>query len=133
MWEQIDHVLLNFKLAEIAEEMQLKLAADKAGAHADGRKRGNSGFYPSERVRLEELRADEWAEKTCQASLQVWETQGHRPSPAFYRALDQKILAPLFGTRKSAVTADMIRGDGLTRRPVIVMQQSAHFVGPWTN
>ena len=58
-WKMIDQVLLNAKLADIAEEMHPKLAKDKASAHAEVHKRGNSGFYPSERIRLEEHRADE--------------------------------------------------------------------------
>src|ERR1019366_450548 len=112
----IDQVLLNAKLADIAEEMHPKLAQDKLSAHAEGRKRGNSGFYPAERIRLEEQRADEWAEKEYQAALHVWKTQGNGTCPAFYRAIHKNLLAPLFGTRKVAVAADMKLEDQRTRQ-----------------
>ncbi|MGA3371289.1 MAG: toll/interleukin-1 receptor domain-containing protein [Terracidiphilus sp.] len=107
VWRQIDQVLLNAKLAEIAEEMHPKLATDKAMAHSEGHKRGNSAFYPAERVRFEERRADEWAQKEYEAACNVWETQGFKPSRAFYRAVYENLLAPLFATRKATVTADM--------------------------
>jgi TIR domain len=112
-----NNVLLNAKLAEIAEEMQLKLAEDKAAAHAEGLQRCNIGFYPAERVLREVRRADEWAEKLFHASLQVWETQGKELSPAFYRATYKDLLAPLFGSRKESVVADMMLEDQRTRRP----------------
>jgi hypothetical protein len=115
-WKMIDQVLLNAKLADIAEEMHPKLAKDKASAHAEGHKRGNSGFYPSERIRLEEHRADEWAEKTYQAALQVWKTQVNGPCPAFHRAIHKNLLVPLFGARKGAVAADMNLEDQRTRQ-----------------
>jgi hypothetical protein len=112
----IDQHILKAKLTEIAEEMHPKLAEDKAKAHAEGRKRGNAAFYPTERIRLEEGRADEWAEKIYQASLQVWETQGYKPCRAFYLAIYEKLLAPLFVTRKGAVNADMRMEDQRTGR-----------------
>jgi hypothetical protein len=107
VWRQIDHILLNAKLAEIAEEMHPKLAEDKAIAHSEGHKRGNSAFYPAERVRFEERRANEWAEKEYEAACKVWEIQGYRPSRAFYRAVYENLLAVLFATRKATVIADM--------------------------
>ncbi|HMD75818.1 MAG TPA: toll/interleukin-1 receptor domain-containing protein [Terracidiphilus sp.] len=116
VWRQIDHVLLNAKLAEIAEKMHPKLAEDKAIAHSEGHKRGNSAFYPAERVRFEERRADEWAEKEYEAACKVWETQGHKPSRAFYRAVYENLLAPLFATRKATVIADMGLEDRRTGR-----------------
>ncbi|MGA3069380.1 MAG: toll/interleukin-1 receptor domain-containing protein [Terracidiphilus sp.] len=117
VWRQIDHVLLNAKLAEIAEEMHPKLAEDKAIAHSEGHKRGNSAFYPAERVRFEERRADEWAEKEYAAACKVLETQGYKPSRAFYRAVYENLLAPLFATRKATVTADLGLEDQRTGRP----------------
>jgi hypothetical protein len=117
VWKQIDQVLPNSKLAEIAEEMHPKIAGDKAKAHSEGLKRGNSAFYPAERIRLEELRADEWAEKMYQAGLDVWETQGNELCPAFYRSVYENLLAPLFETRKGAVNAEMQLEDQRTGRP----------------
>jgi hypothetical protein len=96
--------------------MHPKLAEDKAKAHAEGRKRGNAAFYSAERIRMEESRADEWAEKIYQASLQVWETQGHKPCRALYLAIYEKLLAPLFETRKSTVNANMRLEDQRTGR-----------------
>lgn len=116
VWRQVDQVLLNAKLAEIAEEMHPKLAEDKARAHSEGWKRGNSAYYPAERVRFEERRADEWAKKEYEAACGVWETQGHKPSRAFYRAVYQNLLAPLFATRKATVIADMGLEDQRTGR-----------------
>jgi hypothetical protein len=116
VWRLIDQHILIAKLTEIAEEMHPKLAEDKAKAHAEGRKRGNAAFYPAERIRLEESRADEWAGKIYQVSLQVWETQGYKPCRALYLAIYEKLLAPLFETRKGTVNADMGLEDQRTGR-----------------
>jgi hypothetical protein len=117
VWGLIDRRLLTAKLTEIAEEMHSKIAEDKAKARAEGRKRGNAAFYPAERIRLEEGRADEWAEKIYQASLRVWETQGHKPCRAFYQAVCEYLLAPLFETRKGTVNADFRIEDQRTGQP----------------
>jgi len=79
-WEQIDQLLLNGKLAEIAEGMQRKLAEGKANVPAEGRKRGNAGFYPAARIQMEERIADEWAAWRIRRHL----TSGRRK--ATYRA-----------------------------------------------
>jgi hypothetical protein len=116
VWKVMDQVLLNAKLGEIAEEMHGKLAEDKARVRSEGIRRGNAAFYPAERIRQEERRADEWAEKEYQAACEVWETQGFKPSRAFYRAVYENLLAPLFGTRKGTVNADLSLEDQRTRR-----------------
>jgi hypothetical protein len=116
VWELIDQPLLNAKLAEVAEEMHQKVTEDKAKAHAEGRKRGNATFYPAERIRLEECRADEWAEKIYKASLQVWATQGYKRNLALYQAIYEHLLAPLFASREGAVSADMTMEDQRTGR-----------------
>ena len=59
VWATIDQHILKAKLAEIAEEMHKRVAEDKSKVHAEGHKRGNAAFYPVERTRLEERRADE--------------------------------------------------------------------------
>jgi len=116
VWRLIDQHILNSKLTEIAEEMHPKLAEDKAKARAEGRKRGNAAFYPVERIRLEESRANEWAERIYQASLQVWAMQGHKPCHSLYLAIYEKLLAPLFETRKGTVNSDMRLEDQRTGR-----------------
>ena len=114
-WERIDQPLLNDKLADIAEDMQRRLAEEMANVRADGRKRGNAGFYPAARIRMEERITDEWAAIAYQAALDVWKTQGYAPCGAVRRAIYGHTLVPLFATRKSTVMADL--EDQRTGRP----------------
>ena len=116
-WERIDQILLNGRLAEIAEGMQRKLVEDTANVRAEGRKSGNAGFYPAARVQMEERIADEWAAMEYQTALDVWKTQGYAPCGAIRRAIYAHILVPLFATRKSTIMADMVLEDQRTGQP----------------
>ena len=116
-WERIDQILLNGKLAEIAEGMQRKLVEETANVRAEGRKRGNAGFYPAARVQMEERIADEWAAMEYQTALDVWKTQGYAPCGAIRRAIYGHILVPLFATRKSTVMAELVLEDQRTGQP----------------
>jgi hypothetical protein len=91
-WERIDQFLLNGKLAEIAEDRQRRLVEERASVRAEGRERGNAGFYPMARVQTEERIADEWASAEYQTALDVWTTQGYGPCVAVPRAIYGHVL-----------------------------------------
>lgn len=106
-WQLIDKLMLRARTQEISAEMHLKLAQAKAEAHYDGRKKGNSAFFPMEWARREELGAKEWAEKLLQAALNVWKIQGHEPCRPFFDAIYKRLIGPLFGVRQGAVSTEM--------------------------
>jgi hypothetical protein len=67
---------------------------------AEGRKRGNSGYYGPALVEMEIADADkraEWALKTC---CEIWDIQGRAKSKPFFRAIFDWCLQPMFATRQ---------------------------------
>ncbi len=117
VWKLIDHHLLNNKLAEIAEEMQLAISKDKGAAFGKQRKLGNSGAYYPERARLEGLHQDEWAEKQVQACIHVWETQGYQLCPGLYRAIYSNLIVALFSTRRGVFASGLAHEDQVMKQP----------------
>ncbi len=115
VWGRIDRQLLDAKLADIAEEMQPKLAQKHADARSEGRKKGNSGFYNAAWPKLEADVANEWAERIYRTILQVWATQGQEPCRPFYQAVYNNLLAPLFACRKAAGTGEIRLKETATR------------------
>jgi hypothetical protein len=108
VWGLLDQSLLNLRMQEIAHEMQRKHVELKQAVHGESLQKNNSGFYAPERCRREAALADEWAERYLQASLRIWEVQGHTPCPSLYRAVHSKLLIVLFAARKSSVTGEMM-------------------------
>jgi hypothetical protein len=98
-----------WKLIEKDYTLRLSLVArDWATEHlraqnavfAEGRRRGNSGYYGPALVEMEigdaEKRA-EWSYRTC---CEIWESQGLTKCRPFFRAIFDRCLEPLFATRK---------------------------------
>jgi hypothetical protein len=125
VWDQIDHRLLDYKLAEIAEEMHAKIAGDRAKAHERYQVTADLDSYLEERVRCEESCADEWADKQCHAALEVWKTQGNKPSPVFFGTVFDWLLSFFFSRRLDAVSAEIASEFMLTDRRVKSRAESA--------
>lgn len=107
--QSIDPILLNDRRIIISDEMREAIRLDKCLASAEEQRRGNSGYYPHEWVRLEIRRTDEWADKLVKAWLEIWESQ-HRPQcPALFRAIFEWELQPLFAVRRSCFQAESER------------------------
>jgi len=69
---------------------------------AEGRKRGNSAYAGPALVEMEIADADkraEWAYQTC---CEIWEIHGHVKSRAFFRAIFDFCLQPMFSVRESS-------------------------------
>jgi hypothetical protein len=114
--KSIDPVLLNDRRVTISEEMQEAIRLDKRVARAEERRRGNSGFFPDEWVRLEIRRTDEWAEKLVNAWIEIWEIQGRVQCHALFSAIFDWELAQLFSTRMSCFQRESERLETTTRQ-----------------
>lgn len=83
---------------------------------AEARKRGNSAYLGPAWVDMEiadtNKRAD-WAYKAC---CEVWEIQGRVKCRAFFRAVFDWCLQPIFATRKGCFTGELNLYETRTRR-----------------
>lgn len=67
---------------------------------AEGRKRGNSGYFGPALVEMEVADADKraaWAYQTC---CEIWKLQGRTRSGPFFRAIFEAYLQPMFSVRE---------------------------------
>jgi hypothetical protein len=71
------------------------------------RESGNSAFYYPALIEYEEKHANERAEWAYQTCLEIWEIQGQKKSHAFYRAVLEGCLTPLFANRNSCVAGEI--------------------------
>ncbi len=98
-----------WKLIEKDYTLRLSLVAhERSTGHlrawnavfAEGRKRGNSGYWGPALVEMEIADADkraEWAYRTC---CEIWEIQGRTKCRPFFRAIFDLCLQPMFSTRE---------------------------------
>lgn len=67
---------------------------------AEGRKRGNAGYFGPALVEMEIADADKRAEWACRTCCEIWEIQGRAKCRAFFRAIFDWCLQPMFATRE---------------------------------
>jgi hypothetical protein len=76
---------------------------------AEGRRRGNTGYYGPALVEMEIANADkraEWAYRTC---CEIWEIQGRTKSRVFYRAVFESCLQTMFSVREGCFKSALER------------------------
>lgn len=89
---------------------------DISGIDFDSNERGDSWYFPA-RVELEIRDTNERAQGLYDACCEVWEIHGLSKNRAFYRAVFEFCLEPLFATRRSCVQSELTRRDTLKRNP----------------
>jgi hypothetical protein len=83
---------------------------------AEGRRRGNVGYYGHALVEMETADAGkraEWAFETC---CKIWEIQGRKKCKPFFRAIFDWCLQPMFATREACFRDRLQRYQLRTRR-----------------
>ena len=75
---------------------------------------GNSASYGPARTEFELRYIDERAKWSFQTCCEIWEIQGRWQSRAFFRAVFEKVLSPLFSAYPRSVATDMTMKDGRT-------------------
>lgn len=77
---------------------------------------GNSMTVPSQRLRMQLLRSDEWAARLYESYCEIWQTQRRHLSPEFLRAIATHAIGVLVSARKGAVADEFLREQQRTRR-----------------
>jgi hypothetical protein len=70
---------------------------------------GNSMTVPSQRLRMQLLRSDEWAARLYESYCEIWQTQRRHLSPEFLRAIATHAIVVLVSARKGAVADEFLR------------------------
>src|SRR5271170_1010993 len=98
-----------WKLLETDYTLRLSLVANEwAREHlrtwnavfAEGRRRGNAGYYGPALVEMEIADGDKRAEWSYQTCCEIWEIQGRTKRRPFFRAIFDWCLQPMFSTRE---------------------------------
>ena len=104
-----------------------RLQGEKLGLNAEQRKRKNGAYYLPARVDLEIKHTDERAQGLYAACCEVGDIHGTTRDRAFFRAVFDHCLTPLFATRRSCLQAELIRRDEIMRTPGSCSAALDHF------
>jgi hypothetical protein len=88
------------RLSLVAREWATEHLRAWNSVFAEGRKRGNSGYYGSALADMEIADADKRAEWSYRACCEIWDIQGRTKNRAFFRAIFDSCLQPMFSTRE---------------------------------
>jgi hypothetical protein len=106
VWRLIEKDL-TLRLSLKTREWNTQRQKDINAIAHEARRRGNASYYYPALIEYEEKHINEraeWSYKTC---CEVWEIQGQKKSHAFYRAVFDGCLTPLFSLRKGVLTNDI--------------------------
>ena len=106
-WDLIDHTLVGLKLLDLSVEMRKSIDTEERQIRFDNRHNQNSQAVPSLLVQMQELRTDEWAEKTYTIYCDVWEKQGYKKTADFVRAVSAHAIPVIIAARTTAVIAQL--------------------------
>jgi hypothetical protein len=128
-WEDLDHQLINLKLAGLSELIQAAIAEDERLVQAETAKKGNSAYFLPAFFEKQEQRTREWARKVSETYCEVWQLQGGTRTLAFVKAVYDRAVVSLIAARQgSAESQVMLRATrtGSTHNP-----QLPGAVGRW--
>jgi hypothetical protein len=107
--EDIDHSLVNLKLADSAEDVNRKTKEDEARIQFENLNNLNSNAVPSLVLRMKQESADARAQQVYEIYCDVWRTQGHVKSAAFVRAVCARGVVPTIRARAGAIAGKLVR------------------------
>lgn len=126
-WEEIDHSLARLRLAELSIEMNQLIRADESRIRIEQRGNMNSNTVPSLLLKMQQDRADEWAQKTYEIYCDVWQRQGNEKSAPFLRAVFAHGISVVLRARAGAIASDFTQRSVRTSFPASLTQ--AHLRG----
>lgn len=98
-WKQIEKDYTP-RLSLVAHEWATEHLRAWNTVFAEGRKRGNAGDFGPALVEMEIADADKRAKWACRTCCEIWEIQGRAKCRAFFRAIFDWCLQPMFATRE---------------------------------
>jgi len=100
VWKLIEQDY-TLRLSLVANEWATEHLKAWNAVFAEGRKRGNAGYYGPALVEMEIADANKRAEWSYQTCCEIWEVQGRLKSRPFFRAIFDWCLQPMFSTREA--------------------------------
>ena len=82
-WEDLDHQLINLKLASLSEQIQPVIAEDERLVQTQAAKKGNSAYFLPAFFEKQEQRTREWARRVYETYCEVWRLQGRHKDIGF--------------------------------------------------
>lgn len=121
-WEDIDHSLARLRFTELSIEMNRLIRVDASRIRFEQRGNMNRNTVPYLLLKMQQDRADEWAQKTYEIYCDVWQKQGNEKSAAFLRAVFAHGIHVVLRGRASAIKSDFTQRSVRTAFPTALTQ-----------
>jgi hypothetical protein len=115
-WKQVDERLSSIMQSKVSAEIRELITDDIGHIRFQNMHNGNSMTVPSQRLRMQLLRSDEWAARLYESYCEIWQTQRRHLSPEFLRAIATHAIGVLVSGRKGAVADEFLREQERTGR-----------------
>lgn len=115
-WDQVDQKLASLMLSELATEFHELLHEDEAQIHFQNMGSGNERAALSQRLEMQLLRSDEFADRQYELYCQAWQNQQEVLCPDFLRGICKQAIRILISARVNAVKGTLGLEQMRTRR-----------------
>ena len=108
-WQQVDQQLSGILQSKVSAEIRELVTDDVGHIRFQNMHDGNSMTVPSQRLKMQRLRTEEWAARLYEGYCEIWQTQGMPISAEFLRGIVQNAISTLCSARGGAVTGEFVR------------------------
>src|SRR5438270_3176214 len=108
-WQQVDQRLSSILQSKVSTEIRELITDDTGQIHFQNMHNGNSMTVPSQRLRMQRLRTEEWAARLYEGYCEIWQTQRMPISAEFLRGIVKNAISVLCSARGGAVTDEFVR------------------------
>ncbi|MCU1303592.1 MAG: hypothetical protein JWQ87_3876 [Candidatus Sulfotelmatobacter sp.] len=126
-WEDLDQRLLSAKTNDLAEEMSRRVTEGRQRVEFETARSGNSAGFESRWFDFHEQLAEERAQRLYAAYCETWTQQNRSITPAFIRAVRDRVIAHALAALKSSVISGLVSRSRRTNKPA-----NSAAIGSWS-
>jgi hypothetical protein len=108
-WQQVDQRLSGILQSKVSSEIRELVTDDVGHIRFQNMHNENSMTVPSQRLKMQRLRTEEWAARLYEGYCEIWQTQRMPISAEFLRGIVQNAISVLCSARVGAVTDEFVR------------------------
>jgi hypothetical protein len=108
-WQQIDQRLSSILQSKVSGEIRELTTDDVGHIRFQNMHNENSMTIPSQRLRMQRLRTEEWAARLYEGYCEIWQTQRMPISAEFLRGIVKNAISVLCSVRVNTVTYEFVQ------------------------